>query len=115
VKFVNYINLTLSHRRGKGDAHQREGRRRRRARLGPREGRGSGRGRCGERWSSGDPFYRCPGKEAAKSQLAPARGITAAMMAHNAGDETARGKLRVRVLAQCTGRAKRCLTPLERE
>jgi hypothetical protein len=81
--------------------------------MGPGEGRGSGQGRCGERWSSGGPFYKCPGKEAAKSQLAPARGIAAAMMAHSAEDETARGMLRVRVLAQCTWRAKRCLTPLE--
>jgi hypothetical protein len=115
VKFVHPINLTLSHRRGEGEAHRREGRRRRRARLSPGEGRGSGRGRCGERWISGGPFYRRLGQEAAKSQLAPARGIAVALMAHNNEDETARGRLRVRVLAQCTGRAKQCLTQLEWE
>jgi hypothetical protein len=38
-------------------------------------------------------FYRHPGKEAVKSQLAPVRGIAAAMMAHSAGDETTRGRL----------------------
>jgi hypothetical protein len=26
VKFMNYINLNLSHQRGEGEAHQREGR-----------------------------------------------------------------------------------------
>jgi hypothetical protein len=39
------------------------------------------------------PFYRRPGREAAKNQQAPARCTTAAVMAHNAGDETARGGL----------------------
>jgi hypothetical protein len=50
----------------------------------------------------GGPFYRRPGREAAENQLAPARCTTAAMMAHSAGDETARAGCRVRVLAQCT-------------
>jgi hypothetical protein len=60
VKFVNYTNLILSHRRGEGEAHRREGRRWRRAQLGPGEGRGSGRGRCREMRGSGRPFYRRP-------------------------------------------------------
>jgi hypothetical protein len=61
VKFVNYTNLILSHWREEGEAHRREGRRRRRARLVPGEGRGSGRGQCGEMRGSGRSFYRRPG------------------------------------------------------
>jgi hypothetical protein len=59
---VNYINLTLGHRRGEGGTHRREGRRRRRARLGLGEGRGSGRGRCREMRGLGRPFNRRPGR-----------------------------------------------------
>jgi hypothetical protein len=54
------------------------------------KGRGSGRGWCGEAWGSGGSFYRRPGREAAKGQLAPARDATTAMGAHSAGDETSR-------------------------
>jgi hypothetical protein len=42
-------------------------------------------------------------REVAKNQLAPARCTTEVMMAHSAGDETARAGCRVRMLAQCTG------------
>jgi hypothetical protein len=87
---VNYINLTKPPERGGGSSSERrEGMEP--SLIGSRGG--SGRGRCGETWSLGGPFYRRPGKETTKSQLAPARGIAAAMMAHNAGDETARGRL----------------------
>jgi hypothetical protein len=48
----------------------------------------------------GWPFYRRPGREAAKDQLAPARGTSAAMRAHSARDETVRADCREGMRAQ---------------
>jgi hypothetical protein len=80
----------LGYHRKEGELTGAEGGRGALAQSSSKKGRGSGRGWCAEAWSSDGSFYRRPGQEAAKDQLAQARDATAAMGVHSAGDETSR-------------------------